>query len=62
MERFIGQVNDKLEVADFMMFRERSKLTFDEEFDEGVEFWNQMEAKLEELIHVVDEGASKGCK
>lgn len=50
----ILEVNDKLEVADFLMFREKSQIRFDQDFDEGVEFLSQLETKLGDLINEVE--------
>lgn len=48
------EANDKLEVADFLMFREKSHIRFDQDFDEEVEFLSQLENKLGELVNEVE--------
>lgn len=49
------EVNNKLEAADFLMFREKSQLKI-EEFNEGDELLDQLEGKLRELIKEVENG------
>ena len=36
------------------MFREKSQIKFEQDFDEGVEFLSQLETKLEDLINEVE--------
>ena len=42
------------------MLREKSKIKFEEEFDEGFEFLNQMENKLNYLINEVETARREG--
>jgi glutathione synthase/RimK-type ligase-like ATP-grasp enzyme len=58
----ITEMDDRLQIFDFLYLRADTNIKFDETFDEGFEFLNQMENKLNYLINEVENARREGNK